>query len=154
MRSCVLRSTSRSSTQPGACLDWRSFSFSFLFSSIRLLRTFTTSHGTQFRISSRLHGCTRHLESGGLCGDLDLSGQGYSRVTSLGDLSLYISSHMVDKIRYEWGQKGLLHTNKSSFPTFIFFLPAYGSVSSPLQALKPRAAESSRVARYARSRSS
>ena len=36
--------------------------------------------------------------------------------------------------------------------TSITFLPAYGSVSSPLQALKPRAAESSRVARYARSR--
>lgn len=100
----------RSGVSPPALLFQSFFFFHFFSHDFRFLSPVRPST-TRFGISSRPHGRTRHLESGGLCGDLDLLGQGYSRAASLGDLSLYFISCTVDKIRYHCGLKGQLHTN-------------------------------------------
>ena len=119
--------------------------FSHDFRFLSPVRPFTT----RFGISSRPHGRTRHLESGGLCGDLDLLGQGYSRAASLGDLSLYFIPSTVDKIRYHCGLKGQLHTNIIILLTPIIFCQpsARSQVPSRLYSLGPRSLPASHATR-------
>ena len=83
------------------------------------------------------------------CGDLDLPGQGYSRVTSLEDLSLYFTSYMADKIRYDWGLKAYYIRISSSFllPSPFCQPTARSQVPCRLSSLGPRSLPASRATR-------